>query len=161
MRTQIRRNLFGGVALAGLLAIPLFAFAATASATGKPYLGMAAEALAQDATPNGVTVHSVTPDGPAGKAGLKSSDRIVMADGKEVKSFDALKEALANHKPGDKVALKVLRDGKEQVITVTMGEAPKAATPATVPHAKPFAYLGVQTQPLTAELKEHLGGPRG
>ena len=76
MHSWIQRKLFAGAALAGLAASPLVAAPAPAKASGRPYLGMAAETVAKDATPNGVTVHSVTPEGPAGKAGLKSSDQI-------------------------------------------------------------------------------------
>src|SRR5262249_16974003 len=123
---------------------------------GRSYLGLAAEAADKEAPPNGVTVHSVSPQSPAAKAGLKGSDRIVMADGKEVKSFEDLKNTLASHKPGDPVAPKGLRDGQEQTITVTLGEAPESRDQAEPPARLSGPYLGVLTQPLTAELKEHL-----
>src|SRR5262249_6443250 len=105
----------------------------------------------------GVTVQSVNPDGPAAKAGLKSSDRILMADGKEVKTFEELKNTLAGHKPGDQIALKVMRDGTEQTVTVTLGDARKNRDGAELPMQQPGMFLGVFTQPLTAELRERLG----
>jgi S1-C subfamily serine protease len=151
------RRLFAGLALTGLLATVPLATAAPDKTTGRPYLGLVAEAADKDAASNGVTVHSVAPQGPAAKAGLKGSDRIVMTDGKEVKSFDDLKKVLANHKPGDPVALKVMRDGQEQTITVTLGEAPESQKGAE-PQAPPSGpYLGVLMQPLTPELKEQMG----
>jgi S1-C subfamily serine protease len=105
--------------------------------------------VAKDVPAQGVVVHSVSLDGPAAKAGLKGGDKIVKADGKDVKNFDDLKTLVAGHKPGDKLALVVVRDGKEQGLTVTLGEGPSAA--------KGAVYLGVLSQPLTPELKEHLG----
>jgi S1-C subfamily serine protease len=155
MRSFVSQKLFVGLAAAGLLVGPALAGAApdakpapAAKSAGRAHLGLVAEAPAKDA-PQGVLVHSVSPDGPAAKAGLKSGDRIVTADGKEVKSFEDLKALVAHRKPGDKVVLKVVRDGKEQSLTVTLGEAHSAASGA--------AYLGVLSQPLTPDLKEHLG----
>jgi S1-C subfamily serine protease len=149
MRSFVSQKLFVGLAAAGLLAGPALAGAAAAKPAGRAHLGLAAEAPAKDAPSQGVMVHSVTPEGPAAKAGLKSGDKIVTADGKEVKSFEDVKALVAHRKPGDKVALKVVRDGKEQSLTVTLGEAPSAGSGG--------AYLGVMSQPLTADLKEHLG----
>jgi S1-C subfamily serine protease len=150
MRSFVYRKLFVGLAAAGLLVSPALAGPAPdAKPAGRAHLGLAAEAVAKDAPAQGVVVHSVSPDGPAAKAGLKGGDRIVKADGKDVKSFDDLKTLVAGHKPGDKLALKVVRDGKEQGLSVTLGEAPAVA--------KGGVYLGVLSQPLTPELKEHLG----
>jgi S1-C subfamily serine protease len=156
MRSMISRKLFAGLTATGLLAAPLFAVAGPAASGNRPYLGMAAEATAKDG-PNGVMVHSVSPDGPAAKAGLKSSDRILTADGKAVKTFEELKNTLAGHKPGDQIALKVMRDGKEQTITVTLADAPKNREGTETPAQQTGMFLGVLTQPLTAELRERLG----
>jgi S1-C subfamily serine protease len=153
MHSMTVRKLFAGLALAGLLAAaPL----ATAEAADRPYLGMVAEAVADEAVSKGVTVHSVTPESPAAKAGLKGSDRIVMADGQEVKTFNDLQKTIAGHKPGEPMTLKVLRDGQEKTVTVTLGEAPQSRDTAKSPARVSGPYLGVFTQALTAELKGHL-----
>jgi S1-C subfamily serine protease len=154
MRAFVYRKLAASLAMAGLLTAPLLATAATAKPAHRAYLGLAAEAAKADA--QGVLVQSVDPQGPAGKAGLKNSDRIVMVDGKAVKSFEDLKKTLAGHKPGDALVLKVSRDGKEQSITVTLGAAPRPAEAAIPPAGKTGAFLGVHAQALTADLKEHL-----
>jgi S1-C subfamily serine protease len=80
-----------------------------------------------------------------------------MADGKEVKTFEDLKKTLAGHKPGDNVAIKVMRDGKEQTITVTLGEAPASNDKAQPSVQQSGPFLGVVTQALTARLKDNLG----
>ena len=156
MHSLIQRNLFPGLALVAALVLPLSLSAAEAK-FAKPYLGIGVEAQGKDGDPSGVVLSEVNPDGPAGKAGLKKSDRIVMADGKEVKTFKDLTKALATHKPGDKVDFKVMRDGKEQTLSVTLGERPRAFGILRPGTRKPHVFLGVQSQPLTAELKEHLG----
>jgi S1-C subfamily serine protease len=148
MRCLTTRNWFISLALAGLLAIPLGLHAADAAR--KPVLGVA---VANDADSAGVTLSQVTPDGPGGKAGLKKNDRIVQVEGREVKSFADLQSALANHKPGDSVAVKVMRDGKEETVNVTLGEAPEAFGR---PVARSQSYLGVHAQALTADRKDHL-----
>jgi S1-C subfamily serine protease len=54
-------------------------------------------------------------------------DIIVSADHQPVTSAEQLREAIARHKPGDKVALGIYRDGKKKSVTVTLGNAPEAA----------------------------------
>jgi S1-C subfamily serine protease len=157
MRSPITRNLLTGVAFAGLLAAPLAFLAAKPAAHS--YLGIGAEAKAKEGGQTGVTLREVSPDGPAGKAGLKTNDCIVKAGDKDVKTFEDLKQMLASHKPGDKLALKVLRDGKEQTFTVTLGEMPEHLGVVTPAAPKSRVYLGVHSQALTPQLKEFLGVP--
>ena len=45
---------------------------------------------------------------------LEENDVIIGIDGKRVKNFAGLQEALAKHRPGDKVSVKVIRDKKEK-----------------------------------------------
>jgi S1-C subfamily serine protease len=142
------RSLFMSLALSGLLAAPMALHAAELGP--RPHLGVA---VISEPDATGLTLGEVSPEGPGGKAGLKQNDRIVQVDGKEVKTIAGLQGILAAHKPGDPVAVKVVRDGKEETFTVTLGEAPKALGR---PVAKSPSYLGVHAQTLTAELKKHL-----
>jgi len=142
------------VALAGLLVAPMFAPADSADSSGKAYLGVAVEA--NEAGKTGVVVRDVQPDSPAGKAGLKDGDRIITAGDQAVKSFDDLRNAVAAHKPGDKLALKVERDGKEQTINVTLGKETQRQAGSFEPSGKPGAFLGVFSQPLNPGMKDQL-----
>ena len=72
--------------------------------------------------PEGVYVISVEEFSAAEKAGLKTGDVIVGIDGKEVKTMTELNNQKNTHKVGDEVKLKLIRDGKEQEVTVTLGE---------------------------------------
>lgn len=62
---------------------------------------------------------------PAEKAGLKSGDVIVKVQDKPVKTLDELMEIMHKTKPGDKLAVTVKRDGKEQTVNVTLGTRPQ------------------------------------
>ena len=47
---------------------------------------------------------------------------VVEMDGQAVSDADALVARIRDHQPGDKVTLKVVRDGRERTVTVTVGE---------------------------------------
>lgn len=87
----------------------------------------------------GVFVISVADGSPAASAGLKAGDVITQIDGQAVGSPSALSDAIAAHKPGDKVTLKVYRSADQQTtdIQVTLGARPDDASKA---------YLGVTTK---------------
>ena len=75
----------------------------------------------------GVIVAQVVPGSPADKAGLKVGDIIVEYNGEKVRDARDLQFKVMKTKPGTKVKLKVIRQGKEKVITVTIGEMPESA----------------------------------
>ncbi len=69
----------------------------------------------------GVVVAEVTEGGAAAKAGIRAGDTITALGMAVVKDFRDLAKALASHKPGDAVVVKVLRDGEELSVTVVLG----------------------------------------
>ncbi|MHB8783567.1 MAG: DegQ family serine endoprotease [Desulfobacteria bacterium] len=71
---------------------------------------------------HGALVSDVTSGGPAEKAGIRSGDVIVAFDGKEIKDEHDLPQAVATTKPGKTVDVRLLRDGKEKTIAVTIAE---------------------------------------
>ena len=58
-----------------------------------------------DTTGEGVKVRNVADDSAAGAAGIKTGDLLVAVDGQAVPSYAALRMAMLNMKPGDKVRL--------------------------------------------------------
>jgi putative serine protease PepD len=66
---------------------------------------------------------AVTPGGPAAKAGLKSGDIVVAADGERITSPEELIVAIRKHAPGDRITLTYLRGGHRHTTTVTLGSA--------------------------------------
>jgi serine protease Do len=74
---------------------------------------------------NGVLVQEIQPGGPADKAGLKPGDIITQIDGRAVKDGDDLVNEIASRRPGSTVRLGLVRDGKPQDTTVTIGDRDK------------------------------------
>jgi serine protease Do len=81
---------------------------------------LAQEFQLPDAT--GALVSEVTPGSPGARAGLKEGDVITEFNGKKVADNRQLRFLAAQTAPGAKVPIKVLRDGKEQWLTVELGE---------------------------------------
>ncbi|MBI4142661.1 trypsin-like peptidase domain-containing protein [Candidatus Uhrbacteria bacterium] len=65
---------------------------------------------------------AVVPSGPADKAGIHENDIITKVDTDAVDEEHPLARRIARHKPGDRVRLTVLRQGKERSIEVELGE---------------------------------------
>ena len=74
----------------------------------------------------GVLVGEVFEGTSADKAGIKKGDRIIKWGGEELSGVEGMMAHLATHKPGDKVEMVIVRDGKEMTIVVTMlGREPR------------------------------------
>jgi S1-C subfamily serine protease len=91
---------------------------------------------------HGVLVDSVTPGGPADRAGLRAGTRtvplngatlhlggdvILAVGGRPVASSDDLATAIEAHRPSERVAVLVWRDGRRQTVSVTLGDQPAQA----------------------------------
>lgn len=71
---------------------------------------------------SGAIISQVTPDSPAGHAGLQSGDVIRSLNGREIANGSALQVAVSEMAPGDSIELGILRNGKPQTIHITVGE---------------------------------------
>ena len=84
---------------------------------------------------HGVLVAAVVPKSPAAKAGLRGGDTaatiggetvtlggdiIVKIDGTTIHQFSQLAQTIESKKPGDRVTLQILRDGKPKTVEVTL-----------------------------------------
>ena len=101
----------------------------------------------------GIMVMSVTDGSPAAEAGLLHGDLITSLDGEPLVDAAAFADAIAGHKPGDRVTLGVLHSGDEAEVKlqVRLGEHPDQAG---------NAYLGVTVVDIMRHYRFH-GGPGG
>jgi serine protease Do len=65
---------------------------------------------------------AVTSGSAADKAGLKKGDIVLEFNGTKLTKDNPLAKLISDLKPGDKVTLKILRDGKEQILEAVLGE---------------------------------------
>jgi len=72
----------------------------------------------------GAIVGKITPGAPGEKAGLKQGDVITGIDGKKVQGADDLTLAVISKAPGSTVTLDIVRDGKPNRESVTLGQRP-------------------------------------
>jgi putative serine protease PepD len=101
----------------------------------RAYLGVS---TSQTPSGTGARVGTVTPGGPAQKAGLRSgsvltgagADVILSVDGRAITGPDDLSSRIAGHQPGDVVQIQIQRNGRTQTVDVTLGDRP-ANAPAT------------------------------
>ncbi|MEK7774038.1 MAG: PDZ domain-containing protein, partial [Deltaproteobacteria bacterium] len=110
----------------------------------------------------GALVSSVAPGDPADKAGLKGGDIIVSFDGKPINELSDLPRTVASTRPGKNVELKVIRDGREKSMLITVGmrkeeEASAEEAPPEEKEAAPDKRFGLSVQPLTPEIAKKLG----
>ncbi|HTT38519.1 MAG TPA: DegQ family serine endoprotease [Burkholderiales bacterium] len=107
----------------------------------------------------GALVSQVNKDSPAAKADVKVGDVVVRFDGKKVRDTRQLRNLVAATAPGTSVKLDVIRDGKEQTLTATIGKMPTEPLVAAEEPVKPgdrLAALGLSVQTLTPELAQQL-----
>jgi len=74
-----------------------------------------------DNAQGGAKIQSVTPDGPAAKAGLQQGDVVTQLDDRRIDTSDALVAAIRAHVPNDTVKL-VLNDGSRTVDVTLAGQ---------------------------------------
>jgi serine protease Do len=114
----------------------------------------------------GIMVSSVTPNGPASKAGVQPQDVIVSVDGHAVKTGDELVNIISDKHPGSTVRLGVLRAGKQMTLDVGIadrdklfanlnngGEQPSGPDQGDIGQNK----LGITVQPATPAVDNKLG----
>jgi acetylornithine deacetylase/succinyl-diaminopimelate desuccinylase-like protein len=85
----------------------------------RPYLGSIPDFSGEG---SGYKLMGVAKDSPADKAGMKAGDSIIKLDTYKIGNLEDIDGALRKFKAGDKVKVTVLREGKEVVLEVTLGE---------------------------------------
>ncbi len=95
----------------------------------RPYIGITGSIVTEDMAKKykvveGVLVEEVENFTAAQKAGIKVGDIITEVEGKEVDSVDDINEIKNKYNVGDKIKIKLYRDGNYVDVEVTLGEQP-------------------------------------
>lgn len=94
----------------------------------RPYIGIAMTDLNPQIAEylhinrkNGIIITGLSTKGTAFAAGLMPRDLIIEVNGKELKSTDQFRDIIKNSKPGDKLSMKIVRNGQEGLVSVEVG----------------------------------------
>ncbi len=106
----------------------------------------------------GALVSDIREDGPADQADLKQGDVIIAYEGTPVEDAVALQRFVTKTPVGTKVSVKVIRDGHEKDLAVTIGEQPETTQIAkTDTGSTDHALVGVAVQDLDRDTARELG----
>lgn len=107
---------------------------------------------------DGLYVNSTLEGGAAEKAGIKKGDIIKKLDGQEINSSARLQERVGTMRPGDKLTLSVLRDGKLKEFNLTLkGDEGNKLANSGKEVTEVVNSLGATFSPLTDAAKKKYG----
>jgi serine protease Do len=109
---------------------------------------------------SGALVSQVEADSPGAKAGLKVGDIITGVDGKKAEDAGQLQVIISQQRPGTKVNLEIMRDGKSLTLPVTLENMNARNEESSKPgetHGK--ARWGLGLMELTPEMRDQLQLP--
>lgn len=112
-------------------------------------------------TQQGVLIQQLTDNGGALAAGLEKGDIITEIDGQKITSFGKLSFAVGSKNPGDKVDVKILRNGKDRTYTVTLRDLNGNTTKRSLADLTVSEKLGAEFEPLTDRQKVSFGIDHG
>ncbi|MCX8476933.1 MAG: Do family serine endopeptidase [Sphingomonas sp.] len=146
------------------------------SAITRGYLGIQMQDLTADlaesfgvAKGNGTIVARVEPGQAAEKAGIRQGDVIVRVNNQDVTPDQTLSYLVANVTPGTRIPVELVRDGKKQTVTVTVGTRPPEEQLAQQfdledndsgpqdGETMGAASLGIAVTPLTPQIARSIG----
>jgi len=84
----------------------------------------------------GVLISDIVDDTPASKAGLKSGDVVMEFNGKKVIDMQSFRIQVAETAVGEKVTMKILRDGKLRSVKVKIEEYPEQLSETSTENTK-------------------------
>lgn len=105
----------------------------------------------------GALVADVVKDSPAEKAGIKRGDVIIEYDKKPVENSTTLRNMVASAAPGKSADIRIVRDGKEQTMTVTLTEFKERKVSKRVQYNN--VLRGITVQELNATLRDRMDLP--
>ena len=108
-------------------------------------------------TGDGVYLVEVAAKGGAEDAGLRSGDIITKVDNTIVSNYYDLSFAVGSKRPGDKVAVTYLRNGKQNVVNVTLKDQKGGTSVRTKADLTVSERIGADFEPLSDKFKTDYG----
>lgn len=105
----------------------------------------------------GIYIAEVTAKGGAEDAGLKTGDIITKIDNTTVSSYYDLSYAVGSKRPGDKVAVTYLRNGKENNVNVTLRDEKGGTSYRSKADLSVTEKIGSEFEPLSEKFKTDYG----
>ncbi len=111
----------------------------------------------------GALVTSVTPGGPAEKGGIKQGDVILSFGGKDIEKMRELPRVVAGTEAGRQVDVRLMREGREELVKITVGEMEPEVQMASAGSSGPAPprgalrsekALGLTLAPLTDNMRQ-------
>lgn len=106
---------------------------------------------------SGALVADVTPGGPADKAKINQGDIIIEFDGKPIREMNELPRIVGMTPVGKRVAVKVIREGREKRSWVTISELKEEKIARVGPPGGPAEDLGITVEEITPALARRYG----
>ena len=177
-----------GFAIPAEIASPIVDKLRAGQTIERGYLGVQIQPLSDDLASSlglpknrGEFIQSVEPGQAAARAGLLAGDVVVKVDGKDVSPEQTLSFIVANEAPGSRIPVDLIRDGKRQTLTATVGKRPSeeelasrnfgtddgdadqfgSAKPAPSQQGVVEKAAGVAVTELTPTIARQLGFPEG
>jgi PDZ domain-containing secreted protein len=165
-----------GLFIATLLLVLLGPATDIVAGEGRGYIGVTVLGLnnqGDEARQNGVFIGTVYAGSGAEAVGLEEDDRILTLNGMTIEAVDDMDVVLNASQPGEIVQVGVLRGGTEQTFDVVLGGKPAGAGSFFMQKHLSDAgkwviemdggapRMGVNLQPLTAQLADYFDAPSG
>jgi serine protease Do len=154
-----------GFAVPTSMSKPIYESLVKTGKVARGFLGIGIQDLNQDLAKSfgikdakGALVSDVKEDSPADKGDLKQGDIITSYQGLAVEDAMALQRMVTKTTAGTNVPVKVMRDGHEKNLAITIGEQPDSSKIARVDSdEKEYAFAGVAVQDLDKDTAKELG----
>ncbi len=105
----------------------------------------------------GVYITGVSKEGGANEAGMLEGDIILKVGEVEVNNMSELQEHISHYRPGDKVSVKIRREGEEKIIPVTLKSRSGDTMLAKAEKNEVMSILGVTFESLSESDIKKLG----
>lgn len=107
--------------------------------------------------PKGALVAEVHPNTPAEKAGLKREDIIIEYNDQPIKEMNDLPRLVAATSPGTKTTVKVIRDGKEKTLPISVTELKEERLASEPAEKDDESSIGLVVEDLDPRLAQRFG----